>query len=129
MKLKKITLLPLILLLLIGCSKDDENEEVLCSNDLNYDRCCLAGEHNASPNESLTFIYFFARTNATVEWEIIDGEATVIDVETSNSNGRTKSIATIQFNTDFTMARFGATASHEIDEERCTSFYNIINPN
>jgi len=124
MKLRKITLLPLILLLLIACSKDDKQEE-LCNGE-EYDRCCMQGEHYASPNESLTFNYKFRRSNAIIEWNIIDGDATVSNVETYNSGGETKSIATIQFNAGFTMARFSATA--QVIDESCTYYFNVFTP-
>tara|TARA_R110002049_G_scaffold308793_2_gene514104 strand:+ start:1011 stop:1403 length:393 start_codon:yes stop_codon:yes gene_type:complete len=118
---RKAILLFLILIGLTSCSKDDDKEE-LCNNII-YDSCCIRGSDFAAPNEELNFVYTFKIINAEVEWEIINGDATVLNVENSNSGGETVSIATIKFNGDFSVARLKAKADTEI--HNCAYYYNV----
>tara|TARA_R110002051_G_scaffold56046_8_gene103958 strand:- start:10198 stop:10629 length:432 start_codon:yes stop_codon:yes gene_type:complete len=112
---KSINLLLLIVIATFqfSCSSDDDtNADVNLSSKSVTDcglgditdtslNVCLDGAELALPNENITYAAKYNSLDADFKWTIMSGSMEVINVENSISDGFSKSIATIKFNSDF----------------------------
>ena len=127
--MKKTALLYFALLFLISCSSDNEDDEQHCNFDTEVPECCFTGSDFASKNETLVFTNKFPEPNADMEWEILHGDITIINVENTVIGDVTKSVATIKFNTDFSIGRIAARGSIGPPiSSSCSHYHNIRLP-
>ena len=109
----KLLLLIAIATFQFSCSSDDDaNTDVNLSSKSVTDcglgqmtetslNVCLDGAELALPNENITYAAKYNSLDAEFTWNIMSGSMEVINVENSISDGISKSIATIKFNSDF----------------------------
>jgi hypothetical protein len=123
-----------LLLLTISCTKDetlDYNPKSVfdCEFDdnPNFIGICLNGSTNASPNESLVFASKATSNFTEISWEIQTGNMSIVSIETSLANDLPKSLATIQFNSDFNGGTLKVIATNDTDSNFSEiSNYTII---
>ncbi|GAA5029186.1 hypothetical protein GCM10011506_17280 [Marivirga lumbricoides] len=117
--MKKLLLTPLFLaILLVSCTDEDQSAEFVPINSNNTLNCeleidsttlvaiCLDGIDSAGANEVIIFASSFYSANddpSTCEflWNIESGRMQILNVEKAIEGKIAKSIATIQFNEDF----------------------------
>ncbi|WP_299113389.1 hypothetical protein [uncultured Winogradskyella sp.] len=106
--MKKINLLFLALFsLILSCTKDSIDENFKNAFDCEFDSnpnfigICLNGSTLALKNEVLTYASKSTSNFSEISWEIESGNMEILNIDASVENGVNKSIATIQFNSDF----------------------------
>lgn len=122
------------LLLVSSCSNNDDTEPIF-NNSKNVTDCslsysanpneyfigvCVDGTNSALPNEVITFASKATPNFTEIVWTIESGSMELINIENSVENdielGRLKSIATVQFNSNFTGGILRANAINDIGE-------------
>jgi hypothetical protein len=99
----------LILLPLISCDNDESTvnnnsqnvTDCAINSDSGYIGICLDGSSIVSQNDLLTYASTSSSNFTEIIWTIESGNIEIIDIENSIENGYNKSIATLQFNYDF----------------------------
>ena len=106
--MNKIKLLfSIILLCSMSCTKETMDINFKNAFDCEFEArpnfvgMCLNGSENALRNETLTYAAKATSNFSEIQWEIEFGDMDIIDIENSNDSGNLRSIATIQFNSNF----------------------------
>ena len=106
--MKKINLLLLMLLAItFSCTKDSIDENFKNTFDCEFDSnpnfigICLNGSTLALRNEILTYASKSTSNFSEISWEIETGNMEILNIDESIENGINKSIATIEFKSDF----------------------------
>ncbi|TCK67381.1 hypothetical protein DFQ05_1155 [Winogradskyella wandonensis] len=114
-----ITLKLIILVLFISCSKDSIDNNINNAFDCQLDSdpdfigICINGSTLANANETLIYASKSSSNFSEIIWEIQSGNMEIIAVENSFDGDLPKSLATIQFNSDFTGGSIKVVANSE----------------
>lgn len=117
MKKKQYQLFTLILLLFItSCSKESiENDfrnafDCEFENNTNFIGICLNGSETAFKNETLTYASKATANFTEIQWEVVSGDIEIVTIDNTLDDDLPKSIATIQFNSNFNGGTIKVTA-------------------
>lgn len=124
--MKKYILILTMLTIIISCSKDnnDDDDDQHCNFNTEIPECCFNGSDLAARNQSLQFTNRFPGANAQMEWEILAGDMSIIDVENSVSGNVTISVATIMFDNNFETGRIKASGVLDV-RGQCAHYHNV----
>lgn len=99
----------ILLILTFSCSKEDSNNSDIINvfdcqldDDINFIGVCLNGPTSSNPNEKNTYTSKASANFSEIRWEIESGSMQILNIENSFDNNLPKSVANIQFNSDFT---------------------------
>ncbi|OUR94264.1 hypothetical protein A9Q87_01050 [Flavobacteriales bacterium 34_180_T64] len=142
MKYQNLVLILLVLITFsISCTNEEEN---ITENPLNLADCelnqssdplisqvaiCLNGADFALPNDTITYVSKFDATSSATDleilWTIVSGHMEILSIETSIEDGLRKSIAIIQFNSDFSGGQINVKGIDNNTDEFATFTYPI----